>query len=160
MPSPALSPLPCVMNSSLEGLEIGGYRESELPAIVDYYGPGDSPVDPFADLARLRFYVRHGRLLVARVRGKLAGFIFYRISDSPWYDESGGRAAVIDELHVLPKYRRRGIATILLKRSLDEIRLKNIKRVYIESATVPSLRLYKRSGFSLIRIAYFLRRDL
>ncbi|MFQ5837247.1 MAG: GNAT family N-acetyltransferase [Thermoplasmata archaeon] len=148
------------MDSSLDDLEIGEHREAELAAIVDYYGSGDDPVDPFGDVVRLRSYLRHGRLMVARVHGDFAGFLFYRITRSPWYDEAHGQVAIIDELHVMPLYRRRGVATSLMRKALREIGTKGVHRIYIEAATVPSLRLYKALGFKPIRVAYFLRRDL
>jgi hypothetical protein len=47
---------------------------ADLTNIVCHYGAGDSPWDPFADLAKLQRIPLEG-LIVAEVEGQYAGFL-------------------------------------------------------------------------------------
>jgi ribosomal protein S18 acetylase RimI-like enzyme len=66
-----------------------------------------------------------------------------------WGIESGGREALIDEIYVMPKYRGQGLASALVKASLEKAKALDTKAVFLETeaANPESRLLYERLGF-------------
>ena len=64
---------------------------------------------------------------------------------------------VLDEGHILnlavhPDYRRRGIATVLVKNALEELKLKGCRFVYLEvrASNLTAIMIYRRLGFTVV----------
>lgn len=75
--------------------------QDDLPLIAKHYGRGDTPWDPFGDVARLR-KIPLGGFLVAEVDGEYAGFLYWFETERPWFDESVWQCAQIEELQSFP----------------------------------------------------------
>jgi N-acetylglutamate synthase-like GNAT family acetyltransferase len=89
--------------------------------------------------------------LVAVRRAELVGMVSLKFHDmdtrldlDPWL---GG-------LLVLPKWRKRGVGTILMSHATDEARRLNVSRLYLWTSTAESL--YRKLGWQLVeRTNYF-----
>ena len=94
----------------------------------------------------------HAALLVAETGGRIAGYA------AAWFvaDE-----AELGDLAVHPDFRRRGIGSRLLVRTLDEARSRAIRVLYLEvrAGNEDARRLYERSGFEVmtVRRGYYTR---
>jgi len=134
-------------------LEIHRATMRDLTKVVGYYGPiGDSPLDPFSSVERLRkLDLKH--LLVAEQHGTFAGFLYYFIHRRPWFDPNVDRYASIVELHVLPDHRGRGIGTRLLLEAFRKIKKEGVKVVYVDTGedNTTALHVYRKAGFRKYR---------
>lgn len=82
---------------------------------------------------------------IAEEDGQLAGFA---IADCEW--ESGGVAAYIQTIEVLPAMRRRGIGAELLRRVEDSMRERGVQTIWlhVDSENAAAIRLYESHGFA------------
>jgi ribosomal protein S18 acetylase RimI-like enzyme len=121
---------------------------SDLTHIVRHYGPGDSPWDPFADLAKLQTIPLEG-LIVAEVQGQYAGFLYWFAGENPWFDPRIDRYAHIVEVQVVERYRGQGVGKSLLIYALEQITEKSIAAIYVDTTedTAVARRLYESAGF-------------
>lgn len=94
---------------------------------------------------------RGDSLLVARVRGEVAGFLAAMTADG-----GRGRTATIDLIGVAASLQRQGVGAALVRafatRYVDNAELV----VGTQAANIPSIRLYERLGFRLTGSAYVL----
>jgi ribosomal protein S18 acetylase RimI-like enzyme len=121
---------------------------SDLTHIVRHYGPGDSPWDPFADLAKLQTIPLEG-LIVAEVQGQYAGFLYWFAGENPWFDSRIDRYAHIVEVQVVERYRGQGVGKSLLIYALERIKEKSIAAIYVDTTegNAVARRLYESAGF-------------
>ncbi len=96
-----------------------------------------------------RFLLVHpdrGRLWVLVVDGKLVGYIVLTLGFS---FEFFGTDAFIDELYVLPEYRRRGFGLDAVKYLEAEAHKLGVNAVHLEvdEGNEPAFELYRRMGF-------------
>jgi len=94
--------------------------------------------------------------LVAEFEGKIVGYIMTRVERSMGY--MGGffprKVGHIVSIAVLPEFRRRGIATALMREAIGRLReLYKVKEVYLEVrvSNEPAIRLYEKLGFKKVR---------
>jgi len=72
---------------------------------------------------------------------------FYKVM--PTYHNVTGEKAYIMNMYTEPEYRRRGIATKILKMLIEEARKRNIVEVTLE-ATKMGRSLYEKNGFNVM----------
>ncbi len=124
-------------------------QHTDLPKIVELYGSiGDSPLDPFASVQKLR-KLDSNHLLIAEEDGQFAGFLYYFIHRRPWFDAGIDAFATIIELHVQQDFMNRGIGTSLLQEALAHIRNAGITVVYVDTGedNAVALHIYRKAGF-------------
>jgi ribosomal protein S18 acetylase RimI-like enzyme len=97
---------------------------------------------------------RGDALLVAHDGDTVLGFNAMLVSDRP-----SGPVAVIDLIGVHPDQQRRGIGRLMVDGALHHYqdRCRSLE-VGTQASNVPSVRLYERMGFRLIRSGYVLHR--
>lgn len=69
---------------------------ADLVNVVDHYGPGDTPWDPFGDLVRLQGIPLEG-LVIAEIDGEYAGFLYWFMGENPWFDTGTQEFAVEEQ---------------------------------------------------------------
>lgn len=121
---------------------------SDLSRIVRHYGSGDSPWDPFDDLAKLQSIPLEG-LIVAEVDGDYAGFLYWFVGEKPWFDPNVKKYAHIVEVLVLTKYQGQGVGKKLLACALKRLRENAIEATYIDTTedNIAARSLYEGAGF-------------
>ena len=121
--------------------------QKDLPFIVDHYGPGDTPWDPFGDLDRLQKIPLEG-IVIAEVYNEYAGFLYWFLGENPWFDVSAHEFAYIHEVHVLKKFQGRGIGKKLISYAVKQLKEKT-KVMYISTTenNVIARHLYEDVGF-------------
>lgn len=126
-------------------------RPEDLPLVVQHYGRGDTPWDPFSDLGKLQRIPRQG-LMIAEVNGEYAGFLYWFENNDPWFDPGVERYAVIEEVQVLERFRGRGVGKRLLGETLADPTLKRVDAIYVDTTedNAVARRLYEGAGFSLL----------
>ena len=120
---------------------------ADLVNVVDHYGPGDTPWDPFGDLVRLQGIPLEG-LVIAEIDGEYAGFLYWFMGENPWFDTGTQKFAYINEIHVLEKYQGQGIGRKLLTYTLEQLKNKT-EPIYISTTenNVIARHLYEDAGF-------------
>ena len=86
-------------------------------------------------------------VFIAEDEGKIiatSGITFFRHMPNPIYPD--GRRATVANMYTLPKYRRQGIATELVRLQLEEARARGLKAVTL-SATDDGRPVYEKYGF-------------
>jgi len=109
---------------------------------------------PFADPEGVKHYVkRHVNdfpdlCFVSEDDGKIVGVIVANVE-------------YIEDLAVLPQYRRRGVASDLVNSVLENLRLRGVRslRADIISDDVTAIRLYDKMGFKIIGENYIVKLD-
>lgn len=97
---------------------------------------------------------RGDALLVAHEGGTVVGFNAMLVSDRP-----SGPVAVIDLIGVHPDHQQRGIGRLMVDGALHHYqeRCRSLE-VGTQASNIPSVRLYERMGFRLIRSGFVLHR--
>jgi dTDP-4-amino-4,6-dideoxy-D-galactose acyltransferase len=97
---------------------------------------------------------RGDALLVAHDGDAVLGFNAMLVSDRP-----AGSVAVIDLIGVHPDHQQRGIGRLLIDGALHHYqdRCRSLE-VGTQASNIPSVRLYERAGFRLIRSGYVFHR--
>ena len=136
----------------------------EMCLALNAEDPGDAPV-PRENVRRtldvLREEPARGRSVVAELDGRVVGYAFLIAF---WSNEPGGEVCVVDELYIVPAFRRRGLATRLLESLRDRCELWPATAVAIglevSPANCAARRLFARQGFAGARTAMHLKRRL
>lgn len=123
---------------------------SDLPCIVQHYGAGDSPWDPFGDLGRLQSIPLEG-LIVAEVDGQYAGFLYWFVGERPWFDSQVEQYAHIVEVQVVERHRGLGVGRQLLAYALERLKGSGIQVVHVDTTedNAAARCLYEGAGFRL-----------
>jgi len=74
-----------------------------------------------------------------------SGVCFYRLP--PTYSNPTGRVAYVTNMYTLPEYRRKGIATRLLRIIIDEIKELDYKLIRLH-ASIDGKSIYSKTGFA------------
>lgn len=100
-----------------------------------------------------------GAFLLARTpdRPRAVGFAYLAFS---WSLEHGGRACWLEELHVVPELRERGIGARLLRAAVELARSEGCAAIdlEVEADRARAEHLYEREGFERHSRARFVRR--
>ena len=125
-------------------------RDSDLRGIIRcYWRDPEVPWDPYLHIDILRRYIGLRGFLVAKTRGKIVGFLHYRVfRKHPWFDPKVGHYGQIFELHVLPRFQSTGIGSRLLSEAFKRLERTGCDAVYIETdeKNDAALRLYRHFG--------------
>ena len=126
--------------------------------------PGVTPVMQDRVTKTLEVFRREptrGRAIVVEGDGRVVG---YALLVSFWSNELGGEICVLDELYIMPAFRRRGLAKELLESLRDSSELWPTTAVAIglevSPANTAARRLFERHGFAGTNTAMHLRRRL
>ncbi len=134
----------------------------DLTCIVQHYGAGDRPWDPFGDLTKLQS-IPLDELVVAEVDGHYAGFLYWFVGRDPWFDPGVKKYAHIVEVQVAEHYRGQGVGKRLLVYALDQLKELAIEVVYVDTTedNMAARCLYEGAGFRLLSrtVHYRLERE-
>ncbi|MDE3090559.1 MAG: GNAT family N-acetyltransferase, partial [Chloroflexota bacterium] len=91
----------------------------------------------------LLYNFQHGGALFVAEDGAVRGFI--DVTESAW-----NQVAVINNVAVAPAYRRKGVATRLMRAALDWGRQKKLRAAMLDTSTKdhPAICFYQKQGFS------------
>jgi len=120
----------------------------DLSRVVEHYGPGDTPWDPFGDPSRLQGIPLEG-LIVAEAEGEYAGFLYWFVGEKPWFDPHVKTYAHIAEVQVVEGYRGQGVGRKLLSHALARLKENGIAAIYIDTTEDNKVarHLYESAGF-------------
>lgn len=130
-------------------------READLPAIVEIYNEAirgrisTAQLDEVSVAQRLPWFRQHSAeshpLWVAEVDGQIAGWFSFH----PFIKRAAYRGTAEISVYVGEKFRRRGVAKVLLEKALahsDDLKLSALVGLIFEH-NHPSLHLFERMGF-------------
>ena len=94
--------------------------------------------------------------LVAELNGKVVGYVMTRVERSIGYVSRffPKKVGHIVSIAVLPEFRRRGIATALMKEAIKRLKeIYGVKEVYLEVrvSNETAIKLYEKLGFQKVR---------
>lgn len=133
--------------SSLANCSLGELHRCFIRAFGDYAVPMDLPLEQFGTML-----VRNGfdaDLSVGAFHdGQLVGFVFNGVRDN-----ISGKLAYDSGTAVLPRFRGRGIATRLVRYSMDRLAQAGVYGYVLEciASNETALELYRKSGFRQTR---------
>ncbi len=73
-----------------------------------------------------------------------SGLVFYGIP--PLFENISGREAYLMNMYTIPSFRRKGIGTELLKKLIEEVRKRSIRKVRLITSEYGK-QLYEKNGF-------------
>jgi len=135
-------------------MTLGSAGKEDLPRLVELLGilfNEEAEFAPDADKQRRALEMiladpRIGRIFVAREGGRLAAMasLLYTVSTA-----EGGKAALFEDLVVLPEFRGKGIGTALLRHVIDAARKEGLTRVTLltDGGNKRAQALYRKMGF-------------
>jgi ribosomal protein S18 acetylase RimI-like enzyme len=91
---------------------------------------------------------RRNILMAAKVEEKTVGYVLLTLPREQTF-EVHERFGVVNELYVLPRFRKKGIGKRLLEESLGRIKAEGFKaaRISVLSGDKEAIRLYRKLGF-------------
>jgi len=138
------------------GFTVREAREEDIEAVIDINKrtlPENYPRFYF----KLHLHNFPKAFLVAEMNGEIVGYIMCRVEYDSLYTNPSvvGRKGHIVSLAVLPKARRRGVATALMKKAMEA--MKNVygaDEFYLEVrvSNMPAISLYKKLGFKAVKV--------
>ena len=136
-------------------MEFGAAGPDDLQQLVELLGVLFENEEEFAPdedkqrraLEMILADARVGRVFVARDGGRIRGMasLLYTVSTA-----EGGRAALFEDLIVLPEHRGKGIATALLRHIIDAARAEGVQRITLltDRGNKRAQALYRKLGFA------------
>lgn len=136
-------------------MDLGAAGPEDLPQLVELLAllfENEEEFAPDAEKQRAALQMiladaRVGRVFVAREGSRILGMasLLYTVSTA-----QGGRAALFEDLIVLPEHRGKGIATALLRHVIDAARAEDIKRITLltDRGNKRAQALYRKLGFA------------
>jgi GNAT superfamily N-acetyltransferase len=139
----------------LASLVVRPARREEVPAIVALYD-ADAVGAKHEDLSDLAPYLDafdaiavdpHTDLYVAQLGHRLVGT--FQVTWLRHLSHRGGRAALVEAVHVAQDERSRGIGEVMMRFAIDEARRRGCHRIQLTSnkARIDAHRFYARLGF-------------
>lgn len=139
-------------------------KASDFSSIIKCYWPDpEVPWDPYLHMDILRKHVGANGFLVAEVRGRVIGFLHYRIfRKHPWFDPKVDHYGQILELHILPRFQSQGIGRRLLSEALRRLEESGCEAIYTETDETnrTALKLYRMFGPRPFLKRFLLRRKV
>ena len=131
---------------AVKGLVIRPARLNDLERVyeIEVEAFGDEAYS--RELLKMYYFVSPETFLVADIDGEIAGYVIGLYKR--W-----GEGHVIS-LAVRSKYRRRGVATALMKRVIQLLASKGATaiRLEVKASNEPAINLYKKLGFKIIGV--------
>lgn len=123
--------------------------------LADFQDEFDSP-NPGTDVLGARLGRLLGRddvvILIAAEGDTPLGLAILMLRPTSFYDE--GRAAMLEELYVVPDRRDQGIGTAILERSIAEARARGVVfyEIGVDESDTDTRRFYERHGFTNLAV--------
>jgi len=125
---------------------------------------GDFSLSTDENVARRQRYIMkvheedENQILVAEVDRKIVGYIFF-LKRAEFPLETTYTWAYVNELYVHPAYRRRGIATKLMKQAFDYLKSIGVThvRLNVMMKNQAAINLYRKLGFEDLSLIMQLR---
>ena len=86
-----------------------------------------------------------------------SGLVFYEIP--PLFENISGKEAYLMNMYTIPRFRRKGIGTELLKKLIEEVRKRKIRKIRLMT-TEDGMHLYEKNGFKFNENEMYLLLDL
>ncbi|MFX1598952.1 MAG: GNAT family N-acetyltransferase [Promethearchaeota archaeon] len=120
---------------------------SDLVVLAEEFMPKEASAESRTAVLKDSLASPHYELFVADLDGKVVGFIDHWITSDFTH---GGKSSFIHSLYVMPKYRRRGIGSKLLRRIMESSMKKDVIEIHVatEFANKPAIALYKSHGLT------------
>lgn len=94
--------------------------------------------------------------IVAEVNNRIVGYVMCRVESGIGFFKKGLiKLGHIVSVAVLPDYRRRGIGTMMMFKSLERLKESySVSEVYLEVrvSNLPAINLYEKLGFKKVRV--------
>ncbi len=94
--------------------------------------------------------------IVAEVDNRIVGYVMCRVESGIGFLRRGLiKLGHIVSIAVLPNYRRRGIGTMMMFKSLERLKeYYNVNEVYLEVrvGNIPAINLYEKLGFKKVKL--------
>jgi ribosomal protein S18 acetylase RimI-like enzyme len=104
-------------------------------------------------IAALKSDPEKGSVMILEYQSKIIG---YSILINYWSNEYGGNITYIDELYVLPEFRRKGIASAFFSQLFTrKINNSVVFQLEVTPNNKSALELYQRIGFKPTRNKYY-----
>ncbi|MBW3012564.1 GNAT family N-acetyltransferase [Candidatus Woesearchaeota archaeon] len=126
--------------------------------VINEYGkaPWNEKWSKTDAIKTVSYFNKIGRILVPVEGKKIVGFIIYRIE---YYE--GGKKAMIEELAIDSDYRRKGIASKLIKAVEKECRKLKVNAIWLLTSTkAPAFKLYKKQKYKDMKNAVLMEKKL
>lgn len=131
------------------------WREMQSNPIVS----GDFSLATDENVAKWQQYVMkvheedENQVLVAEVDGKVVGYVFFE-NRAGTALETAYTWASVNDLYVHPAYRRKGIATKLMKHTFDYLKSIGVThvRLYVMIDNHAAINLYRKFGFKDLQL--------
>ncbi len=96
---------------------------------------------PFS-VNEIRRMLIHDYALVAKIGGKVVGYCIFKRKNSNFF---------IVSIAIHPLYRRKGIASLLLSKTIEECKKLGCRKIglHVRTKNMPAIRLYKKFGFKI-----------
>ncbi len=134
----------------LDKIRVRPMAEGDLDAIVeiDRKVLGEERIEYWKSKIGLRNESLRRTRLVAELEGKVVGFILGEISG--WEFHIPNTIGWIDTLGIDPAYQRRGLATALLDRMVENFRQRGVETIYtlVNWSSWDLLHFFKKAGFT------------
>lgn len=146
------------VQARLQGLRVRHATRDDIPRVI-YINRMVLP-ENYPEWFFLEHLERWGKAFyVAEVDGQVVGYVMSRVEHGPSvYDVFRiARKGHIVSIGVLPRYRRRGIGTALMRAALSSLCGEyGCDEVYLEVrvSNEPAIRLYEKLGFEKVRVLH------
>lgn len=111
---------------------------------------GEEIVDRYLEFLFKENSEKEGKILLAEVEGKIAGFIAFRVEDLDFELISTPiKCIYVSDIAVYPDFRRGGVAQALIKEAENYAKEKGIEyiRLSVMPKNTPARELYNKIGF-------------
>ncbi len=138
----------------LETFKLRKFTPDDLQGVIQINR--DTLPENYSDYFFMDLYERFPEtFIVAEAEGKIAGYIMCRVEVGLSNFGLGGliRKGHVVSIAVLPRFRRRGVATALLKTAVEGMLVYKAKQCYLEVRVTndAGVALYKKLGFEVSR---------
>lgn len=108
-----------------------------------------------------RFRGARGFVYVAEVGGKCAGFVSAQVKTDRALYRTPNRTGVIQEIHVHPAYRRKGVGTALMKAAEAELGRRGCRKIWVWSMAFSTAAhaMYRKRGYKVVYYQFEKRRS-
>jgi len=134
-------------------MKIRAFRKGDEEVYVKVYNEGYSTEDWYGTLAKALKIEDFSKLhydatYFAQVKNKIVGLVDIKIRDD---------LADIENIVVIPKYRRRGVGKALLEKAMEFSTSRNVKGMRAEVPEVGATKFYAENGFRHVTNAYLIK---
>jgi ribosomal protein S18 acetylase RimI-like enzyme len=121
--------------------------------------PSESNADRWIGFVEESVAEGRGCLIIAEFNGEIIGFTFATISREFPLDVDEHALGTINDVYVLPEFRRRGIGKKMVAECLEKIKAKDVKNVRLSvlAENKAAIKLYEKLNFKIRSYGMFKR---